>query len=270
MFKVEFLEGRPIAGLEERLNEMERADVERVSGYQTAAFNDVMDAFEERDRRERERVAKLETDFAAAAARIRELEGLLRAWGEASLRYYPPNFAFDMTNPASVIANIVGPATDIRIRELEAQLAEANQTIADLRDFAYNRAPKIAAEEADRQKAELEAQLAEANALTVTQRGIIIEHEKAAVRIMDEYNAAETKWTARASRLEAALRAYPEWVDDDDPQAVGTMQRFVTCLICGGGGAFNGDGKPSNRIPPTHNPDCVRQLALGEAEGGEK
>jgi|SRR5262245_7310897 len=42
-----------------------------------------------------------------------------------------------------------------RIRELE-------DDNANLRDFAYNRAPKIAAEECNRQKAELEAQLAEA------------------------------------------------------------------------------------------------------------
>jgi len=48
----------------------------------------------------------------------------------------------------------IASEADARIRELEAQLA-------DLKDFAYNRAPKIAAEQADRQTAELRAQLAE-------------------------------------------------------------------------------------------------------------
>jgi len=42
---------------------------------------------------------------------------------------------------------------EARIRELEAQ-------VADLRDLAYNRAPKLAAEECNKQKAELEARLA--------------------------------------------------------------------------------------------------------------
>src|SRR5689334_6493708 len=51
-----------------------------------------------------------------------------------------------------------------RIRELKTQLSAANQAIADLRDLAYNRAPKIAAEQADKQAEELRAQLAEANA----------------------------------------------------------------------------------------------------------
>jgi TolA-binding protein len=51
-----------------------------------------------------------------------------------------------------------------RITELEERLKEAQETIADLRNLAYERQPKIAAEEANRQKAELEAQLAEAKA----------------------------------------------------------------------------------------------------------
>lgn len=44
-----------------------------------------------------------------------------------------------------------------RVQELEAQLAAKEQTIADLRDLAYERAPKIAAEELRRQKEEYEA-----------------------------------------------------------------------------------------------------------------
>lgn len=48
------------------------------------------------------------------------------------------------------------------VAELEAQLKAAQETIAHLRNLAYERQPKIAAEEANRQKAELEAQLAEA------------------------------------------------------------------------------------------------------------
>jgi len=63
-------------------------------------------------------------------------------------------------------------------------------------------------------------------------------------------------------KLRAAVEAYPEWTDDDNGDSIGTMQRFVTCIVCDGGGAFNGDGKPSKRMPPTHKPDCARQLAL--------
>lgn len=82
-----------------------------------------------------------------------------------------------------------------------------------------------------------------------------LEHD---VRVLHERSA-------EAATLRGALEQYPEWTDDDDPQAVGTMQRFVTCLVCGGGGAFNGDGKPSKRMPPTHKPDCARQSALEPA-----
>jgi hypothetical protein len=59
-----------------------------------------------------------------------------------------------------VVAFEVGKSLEnaqARIRELEAQLA-------DLRDFAYNRAPKLASEECNSQKEELRAQLADANA----------------------------------------------------------------------------------------------------------
>jgi len=69
-------------------------------------------------------------------------------------------------------------------------------------------------------------------------------------------------WIERVAKLRAALEAYPEWMDDDNGESVGTMQRFVTCIVCEGGGAFNGDGKPSKRYPPTHKPDCARQSAL--------
>jgi hypothetical protein len=68
-------------------------------------------------------------------------------------------------------------------------------------------------------------------------------------------------------RLRAAVEAYPEWTDDDNGDTIGTMQRFVTCIVCEGGGAFNGDGKPSKRYPPTHKPDCARQSALRRSEG---
>ena len=44
---------------------------------------------------------------------------------------------------------------EAKARQLEAQLA-------DLRELAYERAPKLAAEECDKQKAQLEAQLREA------------------------------------------------------------------------------------------------------------
>lgn len=48
-----------------------------------------------------------------------------------------------------------------RVEELEGQLAAKEATIADLRDLAYNRAPKMAADELQRQKEEYEARLAE-------------------------------------------------------------------------------------------------------------
>jgi hypothetical protein len=49
--------------------------------------------------------------------------------------------------------------SETRITELETQLAAKESTIADLRDLAYNRAPKLAADELQKQKEELKAQL---------------------------------------------------------------------------------------------------------------
>src|SRR5215475_3062133 len=63
-----------------------------------------------------------------------------------------------MDNGYPAVAFAVGDELEkalARIRELEGDNA-------NLRDLAYNRAPKIAAEECNKQKAEFEAQLAEA------------------------------------------------------------------------------------------------------------
>lgn len=85
-----------------------------------------------------------------------------------------------------------------RVQELEAQLAAKEQTIADLRDLAYERAPKIAAEELRRQKEEYEAQLAEANA----QHNAMFENMKAQAVLV--------------ARLRAALAQVEVWMAGDD------------------------------------------------------
>jgi predicted nucleic acid-binding Zn-ribbon protein len=54
-------------------------------------------------------------------------------------------------------------ALKAQAKELQIDLAAKQATIADLRDFAYNRAPKIAAEELQKQREGFEEQLAEAN-----------------------------------------------------------------------------------------------------------
>jgi hypothetical protein len=74
-----------------------------------------------------------------------------------------------------------------RIAELEAQLAAAQSIIADLRDY-NERAPKLAAEEADKQAAELKAELA---ALRDVNEAYHLELQDAAAR------------TARIAELEA-------------------------------------------------------------------
>lgn len=147
-----------------------------------------------------------------------------------------------------------------RMVALEAELIAARETIADLHDLAYNRAPKIAAEEASKQKAEFEARLKEAEGtiahlrnakncyydcvdkaeanqrianaenaaldivrpmvekaeaqaeaaegLSVRLREIIVEHEKAAIRLMDEYDRAEANFAAeRDAAIERAEKA---------------------------------------------------------------
>jgi len=116
-----------------------------------------------------------------------------------------------------------------KVKELEAQLA-------DLKDFAYNRAPKIAAEQADRQMAELRAQLAE-------KQRIIREHEAATVRLCGQIDDAVARLVAAEARAEAMRKALEmvEW------RASGAHYQ---CLWC------------HNIKMLGHKSDCARQAAL--------
>src|SRR5215475_180056 len=81
-----------------------------------------------------------------------------------------------------------------RIRELEGDNA-------NLRDFAYNRAPKIAAEECNRQKAEFEAQLAEANDRAA-------HHEAARLTYYDELCGVKAQLAEANTRADIWERNY--------------------------------------------------------------
>lgn len=118
--------------------------------------------------------------------------------------------------------------------ELEIELAAKESTIADLKDLAYERAPRIAAEEAGKVREELEAQLREANAkLERTWSHREIARLKGELEIAwgqaEAGDRLREKAEARESRLRAALKFYADkslWVQYERDGAF-TMSLFV-------------------------------------------
>jgi hypothetical protein len=128
--------------------------------------------------------------------------------------------------------------------ELQAQLAVKESTIADLKDLAYERAPRIAAEEAGKVREELEAQLREANAkLERTWSHREIARLKGELEIAwgqaEAGDRLREKAEARESRLRAALEAI--------------LREPYGCPFCN-------SGKLRNPLK-THTDDCGYALA---------
>jgi hypothetical protein len=135
---------------------------------------------------------------------------------------------------------------DARITELEAQLIAANEMIADLRDFAYNRAPTMAAEAADMQTEELRKELAEANAVKIkafdAKRIAEDEHLKVCAEL-DEANA-------RAEAAEKVARAAVAWktyYGDDEDRQIETWLAFLNALA-----EYRAAPAQPSRPPHTH------------------
>lgn len=118
-------------------------------------------------------------------------------------------------------------------QSLEAALKEnarLKQDLENMRDLAYNRAPKIAAEECNRQKAELEARLAEAEARGVGLWAEIDSHRAHVKHLEDSrdvYEKRAEQAEARAKALRAALEEIAEgrfYCADGDCRAIETAQ----------------------------------------------
>src|SRR4030095_11978147 len=153
-----------------------------------------------------------------------------------------------------------------RVTELEAQLTEALRQTAALK-------VQLSEEYRDWMKDQCNEECRYGERLYVE----AIQRAEAAKALVEAYkrdsealgqqleNAIDAAIAAevRAEAMRKALEAYPEWMEgpDEDAYGIGTL-RFVTCLACGGGGAFTSSDKPSKRTPPTHKPDCARQAAL--------
>lgn len=189
----------------------------------------------------------------------------------------------DARHAAAEIAN----EADTRIAELEAHIAGLTQNCetyhAELEGARKERNEANARAAAAEKHAE-RMQITVDSALEETEKAIAERNEArsyalrenfannpivaASGRTAEQYEKRMLAAEARAADLVKVVEAYPEWTDDDADN-MATTQRFVTCIVCEGGGAFNADGKPSKQYPPTHKPDCVRQSALrqeGERE----
>lgn len=100
------------------------------------------------------------------------------------------------------------PFTDVWVDavRLQKQVKELEAQLADLKDFAYNRAPKLAAAESQRQKEEYEAQLAEAQ-----------RQAEGFQRCYEDALTGNQAILTREARLRAALALYADetmWMDN--------------------------------------------------------
>jgi len=138
---------------------------------------------------------------------------------------------------------------EARIRELEdklnTEIAEHTREVlrngvleaqlADMRDLAYNRAPKLAAEECNKQKAELEARLAEAE-----KRWEVADEERTTAQHWDG------KWEA--------VKPLCQELGIDEPDA---RLELSPCAACGESGFIvSWDGKHKGR--PTRIGRCKK------------
>jgi len=90
--------------------------------------------------------------------------------------------------------------SDLRfqVAERDRRIAELQAQLADMRDLAYNRAPKIAAEEANQQQEGLKAQLVEATMALAT---------------VSDYERWLSEAEADAARLRVVVEAAVDWAD---------------------------------------------------------
>lgn len=146
-----------------------------------------------------------------------------------------------------------------RIRELEARLA-------DLRDLAYNRAPKIAAEEANKQTAELRAQLADAQRmyqLVASERTVeLVDELKAQLaefkRRLDEDSALLSKDDLVATLIERAEQAGAQLAE-----AKTDIEELTFCEECEESAAKL---ESNGCYPPRYCHGCYHGLAAQLAE----
>ena len=167
-------------------------------------------------------------------------------------------------------------AADCIFGERKPAPDELAQTHSDLAFRRCNAALGLERErnaELEAQFAELRAKWPEAEAVVQSLEAQLAEAQRKAEGWMNRCQEVMGQLDSQSylnmkleqDRLREALEAYPEWMDDDPDGSPG----FVSCLICGGGGKLNDDGRPSKRVPPTHKPDCARQAALNPREGEE-
>jgi hypothetical protein len=173
-----------------------------------------------------------------AEAQLAEARKMVKEWTEEALKRYPLNWAFDATNPALIIDNIV--------RGAEAQLAEANKRAekaelrfkalcqqADERDSEVSDQFTLVANAALDARLRAEAAEARAEALLKLNREIgqngaaILKENRELSNEVDVLLREKRETEARAEAMRAALEEIAEgrfYCADGDCRAIETAQ----------------------------------------------